>query len=157
MSDKIENLVRELDNLKTPEALALSRELEGVIKRARSLVAGEPTEVGKRNKEIQARRKEYIRKLVYVGGNSKNGLLKRIKLTDENLADMGNLGMRYSYDNDELINRTAFGAESTGGNRVVLEFPDGISGELYFKYSPEDGSIFYNIRKNCKSSEDRAA
>jgi len=147
-------LVENLRDEGSREALIIAEQLEGVIGKARSLLA---SQVEKRNKENQAKCKECIRKLAYAGGNYKNGLLKRVKLTEGNLAEMKELGMGYSYSNDDLINRTAFGAISMGGNRVILEFPDGISGELYFRHSPEDGSLFYSIRKNCNRSEDEAA
>jgi hypothetical protein len=150
-------LIKELMSVGGTEALDMASRLSDMRDKTRSIVTGEPTPAEIQAMENNARRRGYIRKLAYAGGKYKNGLLKKVKLTEENLAEMRDLGMGYSYSNDDLINRTAFGAVSMGGNRVALEFPDGISGELYFRHSPEDGSLFYSIRKNCNRSEDKAA
>jgi hypothetical protein len=157
MSAVESNLIKKLENLGTPEASALSRELEGMIKSARSLIAGGPTEAEKQNKEIQNRQKAYILGLVYNEGNLRKGLKTSVRLTKKDLSDMEDLGINYYYEEDVLFGVTAVGAESHGGNRVKLEFPDGVKGDLYFRFFQEDGSIYCNIRKNCKRSEENKA
>ncbi len=136
-------LIENLSSLKGYEAESMARELERLRAEAKSLITGRP--------ETENTRHAYIKELAYIGGDPENGPKKSVKLSENDLIEIEDLGIRFSYATDVLFGRAIY-----GGDRVKLEFPNGTTGILYIKYFPENGTLDYTFRKDIRRVDEAA-
>jgi len=126
-------------------------EIGGSRRNVKNVLSGGVAEDEKSAKEKQAEREAFVKELAYVEGDSENGPKKSVRLSENDLIEMGDLGISYSYLNDVL-----FGRAVQGGDMVKLVFPDGMTGTLYIRYFPKNGAVEYTFRKDCARLEDEA-
>ena len=138
-------LVERLKEVDSYEAKALLKELEGYKERAMHLVTGKPTKHQVERAKVKEREKEYITKLAFVDGDTKNGPKEEVVLTEEQMSEIEDIGTNFHYMDDNVFALKLF----KGGYKIPVKFFDGIMGNLLINFNPETGDIRAIFSKNC--------
>ncbi len=139
-------ILKAMKDIDGDEAVFLTEEISGLRDRFENLTSG------KREKSIDAEnkeRQEYITKLVFKNGNPKEGLKKEtIVLTKQDAEEMKNLNINTHYSGEVVLGLDMFNQPN-----VKVQFPDGFSGQIFIKYSPENEEIEYLFDTNRTREE----
>jgi len=143
-------ILSELSSMEGPEAAELRAQVEENRKNAEVLLTSKIAAAREKQMDKAKKKQEYVMELAFIDGDPEKGFKGgEITLTEADLKEMHDLGIRFSYRGDVMLGLSALNNPS-----VRFTLPNGQTGALFVDID-ENGRFFYDFRKDFRKEEEK--